>query len=90
MERRRTAIRNRLGLHARPAMTFASTAGGFRCDVRVRRGDDAERVDGKSVMQMLMLACTHGTEIEIECEGPDEREAMDALMKLIESRFEEE
>ena len=42
------------------------------------------------MMQMLMLACTHGTEIEIECDGPDEREAMDALMKLVESRFEEE
>ena len=71
-------------------MTFASTAAGFGCAVRVRRTDGTERVDGKSVMQMLMLACTHGTEIEIECEGPDEREAMDALMKLVESRFEEE
>jgi phosphocarrier protein len=56
----------------------------------VRRADNPERVDGKSVMQMLMLACTHGTEIEIECDGPDERQAMEALMKLIEGRFEEE
>jgi phosphocarrier protein len=90
VEQRRTAIRNRLGLHARPAMTFASTAGAFQCAVHVRRADNQERVDGKSVMQMLMLACTHGTEIEIDCDGPDERQAMEALMKLIEGRFEEE
>jgi TonB-dependent receptor len=46
--------------------------------------------DGKSVMQMLMLACTHGTEIEIHCEGADEQPALDALVRLVESRFEEE
>jgi phosphocarrier protein len=42
------------------------------------------------LMQMLMLACTHGTEIEIHCEGADEQAAMDALVRLVESRFEEE
>ena len=41
-------------------------------------------------MQMLMLACTHGTEIEIHCEGADEQPALDALVRLVESRFEEE
>ena len=90
MVHRRLAIRNRLGLHARPAMAFASAAGGFRCGVKVRRGDSTEQVDGKSVMQMLMLACTQGTEIEILTEGADEQAAMDALVKLVESRFEEE
>jgi len=87
---RRTVIRNRLGLHARPAMAFASAAGGFRCTVKVRRVDADELVDGKSVMQMLMLACTQGTELEIECDGADEVQAIDALVKLVESRFEEE
>jgi phosphocarrier protein len=58
---------------------------------REARGtDSAELVDGKSVMQMLMLACTHGTEIEIHCEGADEQAALDALVRLVESRFEEE
>ena len=71
-------------------MGFASAAGGFHCSVKVRRTDSGELVDGKSVMQMLMLACTHGTEIEIQCEGADEQAAMDALVRLVESRFEEE
>jgi len=87
---RRTVIRNRLGLHARPAMALASAAGGFACSVRVRRGDSSEQVDGKSVMQMLMLACTGGTEIENETEGPDEQAAMYALIRMVEARFEEE
>ncbi len=71
-------------------MAFASLAGGFACQVRVGRTDSAERVDGKSVMQMLMLACTTGTEIEIACDGADEAAAMDALLRLVDSRFEEE
>ena len=71
-------------------MSFASAASGFGCEVRVRRTDGTERVDGKSVMQMLMLACTQGTELEIECDGADEVQAIDALVKLVESRFEEE
>ncbi len=71
-------------------MGFASTAATFRCAVRVRRHDGTEWVDGKSVMQMLMLACTHGTTIEVQTDGPDERDALDTLMRLIDSRFEEE
>ncbi len=71
-------------------MAFASAAGGFRASVRVRRADASEQVDGKSVMQMLMLACTQDTEIEIVCDGADEQAAMDTLVKLVESRFEEE
>ena len=83
-------ILNRLGLHARPAMAFASMAGTFRCAIKVHRIDNQERVDGKSVMQMLMLACTQGTEIEIEADGVDADEAIVALRTLVEGRFEEE
>ncbi len=83
-------ISNRLGMHARPAMAFASAAGAFRCGISVRRTDNTERIDGKSVMQILMLACTHGTEIEIEADGEDEAEAVSTLQRLVESRFEEE
>ena len=71
-------------------MAFASAAAGFGCSVQVRRTDSEERVDGKSVMQMLMLACTHGTEIEIACDGADERAALEALARMVEARFEEE
>ncbi|MFM7799885.1 MAG: HPr family phosphocarrier protein, partial [Planctomycetota bacterium] len=64
----RTTILNSLGLHARPAMAFVDAASGFGCEVRVRRTDNAEVVDGKSIMQMLLLAATQGTELEISCE----------------------
>ncbi len=86
----RVLILNRLGLHARPAMAFASMADSFRCSIKVHRTDNQERVDGKSVMQMLMLACTQGTEIEIEAEGADSSEAIAALRALVEGKFEEE
>jgi len=71
-------------------MSFASMAGSFRCSIKVHRTDNQERVDGKSVMQMLMLACTQGTEIEIEADGVDAAEAIVALRTLVEGRFEEE
>ena len=71
-------------------MAFASAAAGFACAVQVRRTDSEERVDGKSVMQMLMLACTQGTEIEIACDGRDEQAALDALAGMVEARFQEE
>ena len=83
-------IQNTLGLHARPAMAFVDAASGFGCDVRVRRTDNAEVVDGKSIMQMLLLAATQGTELEISCEGADAERALAALLRLVESKFDEE
>ncbi|MCC6907987.1 MAG: HPr family phosphocarrier protein [Phycisphaerales bacterium] len=81
-------IRNRLGLHARPAMSFVETASNFKSDVCVRR--DAQKVDGKSIMQMMMLAATKGTELTIEVSGQDCREALKALIELVERGFDEE
>jgi phosphocarrier protein len=83
-------IVNRLGLHARPAMTFVERAMGFGADVRVRRVDQEECVDGKSIMQMMMLAATQGTKIEIAAEGADAKAAVAALARLVESKFDEE
>lgn len=86
-----TSIRNRLGLHARPAMAFVDAASGFKCTVTVRRVDGpGEIVDGKSIMQMMMLAATQGVELEITAEGEDAAEACDILRKLVESGFDEE
>lgn len=81
-------IQNRLGLHARPAMSFVDTATGFDCDIRVRKGDQI--VDGKSIMQMMMLAATEGTELQVIAEGPDAQPAVDALSDLVNRRFDEE
>jgi phosphocarrier protein HPr len=81
-------IQNRLGLHARPAMTFVDMANGFECDIRVRKGDQV--VDGKSIMQMMMLAATQGTQLQVLAEGPGAMGAVAALSELIEHRFDEE
>jgi phosphocarrier protein len=88
--RARTVIRNSLGLHARPAMAFVELANAHACDVTVRRADGDEEVDGKSIMQMLLLAATTGTELEIACDGVDEGAAVAALVRLVDSGFDEE
>ena len=62
-------IQNRLGLHARPAMAFVDVANHFKCDIKVSKGDQA--VDGKSIMQMMMLAATQGTQLQIQAQGND-------------------
>lgn len=90
MTRARTVIRNSLGLHARPAMAFVELANAHACDVTVRRADGDEEVDGKSIMQMLLLAATKGTELEIACDGVDEGAAVAALVKLVDTGFDEE
>jgi len=84
----RVTILNRLGLHARPAMSFVDTANAFTADIKVSKG--AQQVDGKSIMQMMMLGATQGTELEVVAQGPDAGEALTALQKLVASRFDEE
>ena len=71
-------------------MAFVDAASRFECEVRVRRTDGDEAVDGKSIMQMLLLAATQGTELEIACDGPDAEPALTALLALVESRFDED
>ncbi len=83
-------ILNKLGLHARPAMTFTEKAKEFSSTITVRRMGSEESVDGKSVMQMLMLAGTMGTELEILADGDDAKEALAALGTLVNSRFDED
>lgn len=79
---------NRLGLHARPATAFVDIAAGFKSRVTVRK-EDLE-VDGKSIMQIMMLAATQGTDLEIECDGPDAPECAGALKQLVDDGFDEE
>ncbi|MEE2681636.1 MAG: HPr family phosphocarrier protein [Planctomycetota bacterium] len=90
MERCKVEILNKLGLHARPAMTFVERASEFTSTITVRRVDADEPVDGKSIMQMLMLAGTLGTKLEIRAEGDDEKDAISALKELVKARFLEE
>ena len=81
-------IRNELGLHARPAMAFVDLASGYRADILVRKGEQS--VDGKSIMQMMMLAAARGTELQVEASGPDADDAVEAIHDLAERRFDEE
>lgn len=90
MERCKVEILNKLGLHARPAMTFVERASEFTSTITVRRVDADEPVDGKSIMQMLMLAGTMGTKLEIQADGDDEKDAIAALKELVQARFLEE
>ncbi len=86
--KRELTIRNRLGLHARPAMAFVDVASKFNCDIRVVKGK--ESVDGKSIMQMLLLAATEGTKLTVEADGPEAEAALNALDELVKDRFNEE
>jgi len=81
-------ISNRLGLHARPAMCFVDAANVFASAITVKR--QGQCVDGKSIMQMMMLAATKGTELEIVAEGDDAEAACAALKKLVEGGFDED
>ena len=88
MLRREVEIWNKLGLHARAAAKFVQLASQFSCEVEIVKGD--MRVNGKSIMGVLLLAAPQGTCLELVLEGADEQEALAALTALIEGRFGEE
>jgi phosphotransferase system HPr (HPr) family protein len=80
-------ILNALGLHARAAAKFVHTAGRFTSRIRVARG--GREVDGKSIMGLLLLAASQGSEIRVSADGPDEQDAIDALCALVRRGFDE-
>ena len=86
----KVTITNRLGLHARPAMMLVDIAKKFQADITAQRTDQDEKVDGKSIMQIMMLAATQGTELEITAVGPDADDAVNEIVALIKSHFSEE
>lgn len=81
-------ISNKLGLHARASAKLTKLASSFKCDVSMTR--NARRVNAKSIMGVMMLAAGLGAEVEVETEGVDEREAMEAIQRLIADRFGED
>ena len=80
-------ISNQLGLHARASAKLTKLAGSFGCAVHLTR--NGRRINAKSIMGEMMLAAGLGAEVEIECEGPDEQQALDALVALINDKFGE-
>ena len=85
---RRVVVNNPQGLHARPADQFARLAVRFEAHIELVK--NGMRVDGKSVLNLLTLAAVQGTELLLEAQGPDAREALDALAELVEKDFSEE
>jgi phosphocarrier protein HPr len=80
-------IINKLGLHLRASSKLSQTATQYPCEVWLSRG--AKRINAKSVLGVTMLAAGPGTEIEIECNGDQEQEAMSAIRQLIDNKFGE-
>ncbi len=85
---RELTVLNKLGIHARPAAMFVKTANKFACDIFVEK--DGERVNGKSIMGLMMLAAGPGSKLTIIVEGSDGGTALDAIAALIERKFDEE
>ena len=82
---------NSRGFHARPAMQFADVANQFESRVTVfKGGEEPGEADGKSVMQMIILAATEGTKMRIDADGEDADAAVKALVELFESKFGED
>jgi phosphocarrier protein HPr len=88
MVEREVQIVNKLGLHARASAKFTQMAGQFLSDVWLSR--NGRKVNGKSIMGVMMLAAARGTTITMEISGPDEGEALAALSTLVADKFGEE
>jgi len=86
--KKEVVVSNKLGIHARPAAMFVKIANKFSCDVYVEKDD--ERVNGKSIMGLMMLAAGQGSKLTIKCEGPDADKVMEELEELIQQKFNEE
>jgi len=82
-----TTISNKLGLHARASAKLSKLAGSFPCEVWLSRNE--RRINAKSIMGVMMLAAGLGAEVELETDGPQEQEAMDALLALFQDKFGE-
>jgi phosphocarrier protein HPr len=79
--RRKVIVRDPLGFHMRPLTVFAQRAGQFRCSVTVAKED--QRVNGKSPLELMLLAAQQGTELELEVAGEDAEKAIDVLAELL-------
>ncbi|MBN8487993.1 MAG: HPr family phosphocarrier protein [Burkholderiales bacterium] len=87
MQQVKLTISNKLGLHARASAKLTKLAGGFQCDVFMTR--NGRRVNAKSIMGVMMLAAGQGAEVELETSGPDEHQAAEAILALVNDKFGE-
>ena len=88
MPTREVTIINKLGLHARAAAKFVTTASRFGADIKLMKG--SREVNGKSIMGVMMLAASQGSQLQIHADGEDAEKALDSLEELIQARFGED
>jgi phosphocarrier protein len=81
-------IQNRAGIHARPSAMLVQASKDFKANIYLEKNND--RINGKSIMGILTLGASYGTEIKVIAEGEDEEAAVEAIVKLFDSKFEEE
>lgn len=87
MQRRKIKIINQLGLHARAAMKLVNTASRYQSEILIHY--NTRKINAKSIMNVMVLAAGQGTTIELIITGDDEKEALQAIEKLINDRFGE-
>lgn len=87
MQKKTVTIINKLGLHARASAKLTQVAGKYKSDISITKNN--RKINAKSIMGVMMLAAGVGSEIEIETQGVDELEAMEAITKLIAEKFGE-
>ena len=88
MIEKQVVIKNRLGIHARPATLLVQSASKYEADIYLSKGD-VRRINGKSIMGVMMLAAEQGSEVLVEAEGRDASEAVESIGGLLESSFED-
>ena len=81
-------IVNKLGIHARPAAMFVKTANRFACEIFVEK--DGEKINGKSIMGLMMLAAGPGSKLTVHADGPDASQAITELEDLLKRKFDED
>lgn len=86
---KQTTIRNESGFHIRPAQLFTEKAGSFQSVIQLKPESADAAIDGKSILGLMTLGLSQGDVITISAEGPDEEEAVNALVELVESGFGE-
>lgn len=88
MIKKAITIQNKLGLHARAAMKFSDLATAFQANITLTKGDRC--IDAKSIMEVMVIGASKGTEIVLHADGTDEKNAIDQLCQLINDKFGEE
>lgn len=88
MAEKKVVVRNRAGIHARPAALIAQTANKFSSEILMEK--DGTTINAKSIMGVITMAAGYNTEIIVKSQGFDENEALEAINQLFENKFEEE